>query len=123
MGYRTLACLALAMTAGAGPAAAQRGIVSEQGAPAESPDAAALSVERAWRNYNAIVGGTRQLWQLSPIELQEVMSPTGARRARSASTPSSTGSAPRRPSWRCARSTSNAASAERPLQAERSSSS
>ena len=73
MGSRTLACLALAMTAGAGPAAAQRGIVSEQGAPAESPDAAALSVERAWRNYNAIVGGTRQLWQLSPIELQEVM--------------------------------------------------
>ena len=33
----------------------------------------ARGVERAWRNYNAIVGGTRQLWQLSPIELQEVM--------------------------------------------------
>ena len=71
MGYRALACLAAAV--GAIPAQAQLGRISASATPpAEIASRPALSIERAWQNYTAIVGGFRQLSQLSPIELQEV---------------------------------------------------
>jgi hypothetical protein len=72
MGYRTLTCLALALAASAAPAAAQA--VSENAPPpAEHPSQSVLSYDRALQNYTALNAGTRQLSDLSTVELQEVI--------------------------------------------------
>ena len=81
MKTRALACLAAALAVSASPASAQRGPASAQlgpasgseTPPAEGPRPTALSVERAWQNYTAVVTGSRDLSQLSSIELQELI--------------------------------------------------
>jgi len=74
MGYRTWVCLAILLTASAAPAGAQHGAVLENAPPpAETQSQPALSYDRALQNYTALNAGTRQLSDLSTIELQEVI--------------------------------------------------